>query len=69
MIFKEGPLAWNGVIAFWVAIIAAAAWFLVTTPMIAGAIKRAAGQPDNADADLASRVRRLEEQLAALARM
>jgi hypothetical protein len=65
MFFKDGPLAWNGVIAFWIAIIAAAAWFLVTTPVIAGAIKRGAG----ADTDLASRVRRLEEQLAALTRM
>lgn len=65
MFFHDGPLAWNGVIAFWVAIIAAAAWFLVTTPVIAAAIRRGAGE----DPDLDSRVRRLEDQLAAITRI
>jgi hypothetical protein len=68
MFFHDGPLAWNGVIAFWVAIIAAAAWFLVTTPVIAAAIKRHASRPDESE-DLASRVRRLEERLSAITRM
>jgi hypothetical protein len=68
MFFHRGPLAWNGVIAFWVAITAAAAWFLVTTPVIAGAINRQAAQsepPPPAD-DLAARVSWLENQLTAL---
>jgi multisubunit Na+/H+ antiporter MnhG subunit len=69
MFFHDGPLAWNGVIAFWVAIIAAAAWFLVTTPVIARAMSRGAGDGDSNGEELTARVRRLEEQLAALTHM
>jgi hypothetical protein len=65
MFFKDGPLAWNGLIAFWVAILAAAAWFLVTTPVIVGAIRRQGDQPRDTDLDLAERVARLEGELAA----
>jgi hypothetical protein len=57
MFFHDGPLAWNGLIAFWVAIVAAAAWFLVTTPVVVAALRHGPGP------DLAERVRRLEERL------
>lgn len=39
-IFKTGPLAWNGVLAFWVPVTVAAVWLLVTTAMTVRAIKR-----------------------------
>jgi hypothetical protein len=38
--FKRGPLAWNGILAFWVEITVATVWLVVTTVMTANAIKR-----------------------------
>lgn len=41
-IFKTGPLAWNGILAFWLAVTVAFVWLLVTTVMTARAIRRQA---------------------------
>lgn len=68
MFFHDGPLAWNGIIAFWVAIVAASAWFLVTTAVVVAAIRRGAGSAGEADPGLAERVRRLEDEVAAITR-
>jgi hypothetical protein len=38
--FKDGPFAWNGILAWWVALTAFSAWLLVVTYMTARAIKR-----------------------------
>lgn len=42
-LFKTGPLAWDGVLAFWVSIVAGFAWMALTTLMTARAIK---AEPD-----------------------
>jgi len=38
--FKTGPLAWNGLIAFWIAAVDFLAWFLVMLAMLLKAINR-----------------------------
>jgi hypothetical protein len=38
--FKDGPFAWNGLMAWWVVLTVFTAWMVVTTAMTARAIKR-----------------------------
>lgn len=38
--FKSGPFAWNGLLAFWVPIVAFVAWFFVMAPLLIRAIQR-----------------------------
>jgi len=62
-VFKTGPLAWNGLLSYWVALTAAFAWLAVTTIMTARAIKRT---PDNEDLVSADGVGELRERLSAI---
>jgi hypothetical protein len=34
VIFNDGPLAWNGIIAFWIPLVAFAAWFPAVTVVL-----------------------------------
>jgi hypothetical protein len=45
--FKKGPFAWNGLLAFWLPLVAFAIWFNVMLVMLYKAIQR---QPDSAPA-------------------
>ena len=38
--FKAGPFAWNGLLAFWIPIVAFIAWFFVMAPLLIQAIRR-----------------------------
>jgi hypothetical protein len=38
--FKNGPLAWNGVLAWWIPIVASLGFFAVTTPLLIKAINQ-----------------------------
>jgi hypothetical protein len=38
--FKSGPFAWNGLLAFWIPIVAFIAWFFVMAPLLIQAIRR-----------------------------
>ena len=38
--FKSGPLAWNGILAFWVAAVVFGSWFIVMSVVLMGAIRR-----------------------------
>lgn len=59
--FKDGPMAWNGLLVFWTPIVSFALWMGVVVTLIL----RAAGQPVPADAaDLDRRVERLIGELA-----
>jgi hypothetical protein len=63
-LFKTGPLAWNGILAFWLAVTVAFVWLLVTTLMTVRAIKR---QPADEGADPAgARLAAVEAELALL---
>lgn len=63
--FKTGPLAWNGVITFWLPVFSAVAWLVLTSAMTARAVKRQpAAAPDDLET-LAERVAALEARLAA----
>lgn len=65
--FKNGPLAWNGLIAFWIAASVAFVWVVVTTHETASAIKHQARLPDpDHDTELSARIATLEEQVARL---
>ena len=60
--FKQGPLAWNGILSFWVVVTAALVWLVVTTHMTARAIKR---QPAVAEErELTDRLAAVERALA-----
>lgn len=39
VIFNDGPLAWNGLIAFWIPLVAFAAWMVATTVVLLQSIK------------------------------
>jgi hypothetical protein len=39
VIFNDGPLAWNGVISFWVPLVAFAAWMMAVTVVLLQSIK------------------------------
>lgn len=39
MLFNEGPLAWNGVFAFWVPLVAFSAWMIAVTLVMVNSIK------------------------------
>jgi hypothetical protein len=39
MIFNEGPLAWTGVFAFWIPLVAFSAWMIAVTVVMVGSIK------------------------------
>jgi hypothetical protein len=58
--FKTGPLAWNGLLAFWVEIFAAFAWNIVTTVMTAKAIKNTSWLPPAGNRSLEARLAALE---------
>jgi hypothetical protein len=68
-LFKTGPLAWNGILAFWLAVTVAFIWLFVTTLMTVRAIK---SEPEAAtvtrvdNAALSDRVIAVEAELASL---
>ena len=47
MIFNEGPLAWNGIIAFWIPLVAFSAWIIAITVVMLRSIsaEQAADRP------------------------
>lgn len=49
--FKDGPLAWNGVIAFWIPVVVYTVWMCSLTKMLLDAIKKpeARGAGESAD--------------------
>jgi hypothetical protein len=64
--FHHGPLAWNGLISFYLVFIVFGAWIVVTTVMTDRAIDaQALESPDVAgdSAELAEQVRRMQHQL------
>jgi len=65
-LFKTGPLAWDGILAYWVPITVAFVWLLVTTGMTARAIRREALEPLADDPDLHGRVAAVEAELASV---
>lgn len=44
--FKTGPFAWNGLLAWWLIVFAFAAWILVDTVLLLGAIRHQETHPD-----------------------
>jgi hypothetical protein len=62
--FKDGPLAWNGAVSWWVLLTAIFGWLMVTTWLLLVAIKREESEdaldPLPTPADLAHRVSVLE---------
>jgi hypothetical protein len=64
--FKSGPLAWNGIITFWLPVTAAVAWLVVTTAMTARAVKRQPADPLDSPGLSAAEARELTERIAAL---
>lgn len=66
--FENGPLAWNGIISFWVVFIVFSAWVIVTAVMLLKAVKRQAGDPPDPPDDpvLAARLDELSAELAQL---
>jgi hypothetical protein len=67
-IFHTGPLAWNGILAFWVGVTVAFVWLVGTTVMTDRAIRRQGDEVVTpvTDASLAQRVEALEAELGAL---
>lgn len=68
---KSGPLAWNGVLAWWVPLTAFGTWVLVMTVVLLKAIAREAAEPDAelpaaADADLRALVAKVAADVEAL---
>jgi hypothetical protein len=59
--FKTGPMAWDGIITFWLPVVTALAWLVLTTELTARAIKRQ--RPDEPDDPV---VRQLLDRVAAL---
>ena len=56
---KDGPLAWNGLLAFWIAASTAVVWIVVTSIATASAIKsQPAPSVSVSEGDLAARVAR-----------
>jgi hypothetical protein len=45
--FKDGPLAWNGVIAFWIPVVVYTAWMCSLTKMLLDAIKKPEARIDS----------------------
>ncbi len=47
MIFNDGPLAWNGVFAFWIPLVAFSVWMIAVTVVLIQSIsaEQAAEQP------------------------
>jgi hypothetical protein len=39
MIFNDGPLAWNGVFAFWIPLVAFGVWMMAVTLVLDGSIR------------------------------
>ena len=50
MVFNDGPLAWNGVMAFWIPLVAFSGWIIGTTVVMDRSIKaeQAAEEPQAA---------------------
>lgn len=66
--FKDGPLAWDGIISFWMVFVVFSTWVIVATVMTIRAIKRQATDPPDPPEDpaLAARLEELTAELAAL---
>lgn len=63
MFFKSGPLAWNGIFAWWMVLVAYFSWIVVTTIWLVRAIKADPGPdagPPAGSADGHSSIARLE---------
>ena len=68
LVFHSGPLAWNGILAYWVGLSVGGIWFVATTVMTARAIKR---MPDDDpalldDDGLQARLAAVEAEVASL---
>lgn len=71
--FKSGPLAWNGVIAFWIPVVVFCAWIFVMAYVLLAAIKDQENElnaaPDGIvefESDLQSQVSRLSSEVQVL---
>jgi hypothetical protein len=64
--FKTGPLAWNGVVGFWIPVFAYFGWVVVTTIMTARAIYRDDEADFQLDSGIANRFVALEADVARL---
>lgn len=62
--FKAGPLAWNGIIGFWIPVTTYFLWVVVTTMVTARAIRHDDGSDSDSDSALSSRVAALEARMA-----
>jgi hypothetical protein len=51
-LFKTGPFAWNGLLAWWLILVVFSLWILVDSVVLVGAVKRQAAEPDDPPADL-----------------
>jgi hypothetical protein len=54
MFFQDGPLAWNGLFAWWMVLVAYCAWIVVTSIYLARAVK---SDPDLVGAEGSDRIR------------
>jgi hypothetical protein len=68
-LFKTGPLAWDGILGFWVAVTAYFAWVVVTTVMTARAIRDDDGIDSTTDPSLMARISTLEKEVEKLLRV
>jgi hypothetical protein len=64
-IFKTGPLAWNGVVGFWIPVTCYFIWVVVTTVVTGRAIRRDGERPEP-EASITQRVAAVEAELAEL---
>lgn len=64
-IFKTGPLAWNGLLGFWVPVSVYFVWVIVTTITTARAIRNDDESPPN-EAAIAERVAALEAEIVSI---
>lgn len=65
--FKGGPLAWNGLLAWWLVLAVCFSWIVVITVLLLRAINRQAGTHGDSreqNPDLAAEVARLRSELA-----
>lgn len=49
VLFHDGPLAWNGLISWWLALVTFFAWMVVVTWMLLRAITQQAAHPEDAE--------------------
>jgi len=64
--FKTGPLAWNGLLVWWVPVAAFLAWFLPNFVCLLRAVSSDDGEPTERDAGLERQIAELRDRVDAL---